>query len=753
MNKWLLIILCVFIAACTQGQVVVTAHNNASVDSIIQNFFVGGGVNVSNVKFNDNLNLGVTNQFGTFTNQDTTGNNVKLKNGIVIVTGKIQDASSGNAGVHSSGSYPVSNNSSLVAPLRTLLNNRGATEDMYDIGVLSFDFVPQDTSVSFSYVFASDEYPEYVCSQYNDAFGFFVSGPYLDNGNEGNFSDVEQLHNKNIAIVPGTTSTPIAINTVNNGQEGGNASYGTTCILNNSAYFIQLPNNSPINKMQGYTKALQTQHLKVKPCYKYHLMIAICDVGDTNYNSCVFLGGKSFKTDNVSFNFQTAVESTISSNDTIYKTPCDSLTLTLTLNRLAQANETYTLNYSTDLVAGVDYQPFDSVITFPNNDSVARVVIHFLSNSNDVAGQSHYIRIIEQQRSSCITPDTINIRVINPSPISLDSITPSKDFCNNVIPIEQRLFAKTSYNLGRTSYSWKNLQGEDIGNTPDSTINSINITKDTTLVFHCVDYCNRQRYDTIRFSIYPIADTTIFDTICKGTSYTNYGFNEINSGSYTHHLTSTHGCDSTLTLNLTVREIVVDLYDNICQGLDYDKYGFVINNARVSQIYTKNSQTIEGCDSVTNLHLNVFQVNNVVINDFIYEDDMHYNGYGFDVDSAGTFIRNDIDSNGCTYSLTLNLTKKESLHIYLPSAFTPLGNNNHEFCIYSDQESLRVKDFNIFNRWGEKVYESNDISKCWDGKYKGSLCKEGTYVYRLLYYDKENPEKMFEKTGVISLVH
>ena len=71
------------------------------------------------------------------------------------------------------------------------------TQPIENTAVLEFDFVPSSTSVGFEYVFASEEYPEFSCSSYNDVFGFFISGP----GITGPYSNNSQ----NIAIIPGTT--------------------------------------------------------------------------------------------------------------------------------------------------------------------------------------------------------------------------------------------------------------------------------------------------------------------------------------------------------------------------------------------------------------------------------------------------------------------------------------------------------------------------------------------------------------------
>lgn len=59
----------------------------------------------------------------------------------------------------------------------------------------------------------------YVCSQYNDAFGFFISGPFDENGNFVNIGGITPYINENIAIIPGSDpELPVTINTVNGGS-------------------------------------------------------------------------------------------------------------------------------------------------------------------------------------------------------------------------------------------------------------------------------------------------------------------------------------------------------------------------------------------------------------------------------------------------------------------------------------------------------------------------------------------------------
>ena len=131
------------------------------------------------------------------------------------------------------------------------------------ICILEFDFVPQGPEIKFEYVFASEEYPEFVDSDFNDVFGFFLSGP----GILGDYSNSA----KNIAVIPNTT-TPISINNVNSGL--------------NSAYYVSNTGGSTI-QYDGFTTVL-TAKSEVQCGLTYHIKLAIADVQDNIFDSAVF---------------------------------------------------------------------------------------------------------------------------------------------------------------------------------------------------------------------------------------------------------------------------------------------------------------------------------------------------------------------------------------------------------------------------------------------------------------------------------
>jgi hypothetical protein len=149
----------------------------------------------------------------------------------------------------------------------------------YDATTLEFDFtIPSDT-IKFRYVFASEEYNEYVCADYNDVFGFFISGPGI-------------IGTKNIARLPGS-GLPVAINNVNNGTMG---IYGgtATCYFSNTGYYIdnENPPGSTI-EYDGFTTVLQAV-AAVIPYQTYHIKLAVADATDYSLDSGVFIEAESF---------------------------------------------------------------------------------------------------------------------------------------------------------------------------------------------------------------------------------------------------------------------------------------------------------------------------------------------------------------------------------------------------------------------------------------------------------------------------
>jgi gliding motility-associated-like protein len=91
-----------------------------------------------------------------------------------------------------------------------------------------------------------------------------------------------------------------------------------------------------------------------------------------------------------------------------------------------------------------------------------------------------------------------------------------------------------------------------------------------------------------------------------------------------------------------------------------------------------------------------------------------------------------ISDSGCTSKDTVWITVIPNYQLYVPNAFTPNGDAVNDYWeIFGNKKAWLEMEVNIFNRWGEKVFESNDHNFKWDGTYKGALQNPGVYVYTL----------------------
>lgn len=88
-------------------------------------------------------------------------------------------------------------------------------------------------------------------------------------------------------------------------------------------------------------------------------------------------------------------------------------------------------------------------------------------------------------------------------------------------------------------------------------------------------------------------------------------------------------------------------------------------------------------------------------------------------------------------------------NFYFPQTINPYSNNN-VFRIYGKGYDRSKGLIEIFNRWGEKIYETNLINVGWDGKVNGEYSIQGTYIYKAAFYDQRN--KYYFRTGTIFII-
>ncbi|MFN5347012.1 MAG: choice-of-anchor L domain-containing protein [Bacteroidota bacterium] len=295
MKKYCYLILFFGIPLLSQGQLTTSSAN--TVNFLIQNVLVGSpSVYVSNVSY-----VGAPTARGTFNCVGAC--NVGIGSGMLLTTGNVNKAigPNNNTGAGQGNNTPGDPDLLGLAP---------GSNSPTDAAVIQFDFMVPNDSIKFKYVWGSEEYHDYVTSNCNDVFGFFVSGPRITG-------------KKNIALIPGTT-TPISINNVNNGQSFAGPSTGP---CTNCQYFVDNFGSSTI-QYDGMTTVL-TAGTDVCPCEVYTLKLATQDFCDPNFDSGVFFEGGSFQPSGEIPILNALTGQAIAATDTVFICPGDSFAVTL----------------------------------------------------------------------------------------------------------------------------------------------------------------------------------------------------------------------------------------------------------------------------------------------------------------------------------------------------------------------------------------------------------------------------------------
>jgi len=368
---------------------------------LVEQVLLNTGVTVTNVTFNGSPAIPTganADMIGYF---DGSGSNIGIATGVLLNTGSIFDA----PGPNDSPSDGIDNGTPGDGDLNAIVSPFAT----YNAAVLEFDFETVTDAISFRYVFASEEYNEFVCSDFNDVFVFIISGVTV------------ALPPTNIALVPSTT-TAVAINTVNNGTIGGSGAL-EGCGgpgdpgLGNSAFFVD---NEALGgqsvQYDGFTTVLTAQ-ITLIPCETYHIKLAVADVSDGIYDSGVFLEAASFG----AVGIQVTVGD-IGAPVATVREGCDSLIFTF--SRPGSTNDPFTIYFVVTGTAtnGVDYDLIpDSIVIPVGQSSIDLFISAFLDNIPE--GVEEIILTIPANltNNTCIDdlPSSVTVTIINTDPLDV----------------------------------------------------------------------------------------------------------------------------------------------------------------------------------------------------------------------------------------------------------------------------------------------------------------------------------------------
>jgi len=281
--RGLLVAAAIAIACLEDAIAQATIDDSTASPTQMANRLEGSGVTITNPAFAAGNGSSRNNMYGLFSN-GMAGANLSIDNGIVLTTGTVVDALGPNDDDAASQGVSIPYLDPDLVAIDPLA--------VYNAAILQFNLTldPYATGFEIDYQFGSEEYPDYVGSQFNDVFAFFVSGPGVSG-------------TQNIAQAP--LGGNVRINNINVGSVGCNDDL-TPQDLSQSAFYINnghttaipancqtnaaLPGPFPVvTEFNGLTTLLTARADGLTPGATYAIKFAIADVADNSWDSGVFI--------------------------------------------------------------------------------------------------------------------------------------------------------------------------------------------------------------------------------------------------------------------------------------------------------------------------------------------------------------------------------------------------------------------------------------------------------------------------------
>ncbi|MBN8702124.1 MAG: choice-of-anchor L domain-containing protein [Bacteroidetes bacterium] len=739
-----LILFLLFIGNAVNAQLIVdnTTYNpntQAQLTQLIQKYLLGSGVSISNLTY-----VGNASQLGYFLQNNS---NIGLDSGLIMASGDVLNAVGPNNSSSTSTSY--------ARPGETDLNTIASPNLTEDAVKIEFDFIPNSDTLRFEYVFASEEYMEYANSSYNDAFGFFLSGP----GISGPYSNSAV----NIALLP-NTNTPVTINNVN--------------LINNPTYYFDngdgggtgtAPDGQTV-QYDGFTIPLTA--IAVVQCGQtYHIKLALADVGDDSYDSGVFLKAGSF-----------GISSGVSLNTT-----------NVTCNGDGDGSATFTV-----LGSG----------SFSYNWSTG-------STSNSITNLNGGLYTVTVSGNNCVT--TLSVNIIEPSALTINSFSSISPNCNInnwlIIPSVAGGTGAYSYNWAPGGQTTSTISGATPGVYSLTVNDANNCTSSLTTTFaptpiipdtvniatttHVL--CNNGNNGSITTTV---TGNNLPHNYTWSNGSTTTNINNLISGTYTVTLKDANNCISTATTTITQPTAVSTLLSSIsndCSGANWQitastsggtpGYQYLWSNggtntsiSPVSQgVYTITVTDANGCKKSTSTVItNTLNTIVAVVSTSATSADTICPNTPILFYSSGNFSSNAIlnwsfdggtilDGQGAgPYLISWTTAGEKTVSLFVQSAtnpcdtatsktiviidecpvtpinvVTPNGDNKNDLLKFPNLLSHSNSSLEVYSRWGKMVYANNDYKNDWNL----NEISDGTYFYILNVSNGQQLQGFFTVIG------
>ena len=710
MTKFFFLISCLCLSSNLLSQQGIQTKNVLTAQELVSNVFIKGNCrNVSNITSIGNEILSI----GQFENGASS---INVNSGIILSTGDMALSHGPNISPETSFSFNVISDDPDLTKL--------ATDSLFDVTGIEFDFIPLDDEVTFRYVFASEEYCEYVGSPFNDVFGFFVSGP----GINGTFTN----NAINVAKLIGTNED-VSINTVNHIDNVDFYINNVTNLDAESCMIDYTPDAEDEIEYDGFTVPLIAS-FEVIPCETYHIRLLVGDVGDDQLDSGVFLETNSFDIGE-GINVRAEVPG---SDEPIAYESCVDGQFVFTRSTFSDINEDLTIEYniSSDsrAINGVDFEEIPLSITIPAGQFSQILPISLIEDNVMEGPENLKLELIYD--CDCIDPTISELMIQEVEDFSVNS--------EEINVCAGQNFSITPEIVGGVppfDFLWDN--------GVDTAILELSISEPRQFKVTVTDNCGRTVEHEAAIEIQSVPTATLMgsynhcETSVSGIPVEMEGYPPWSIGY------RIDGIDQVLVENIQFNPFYIPtptvgtyelttFKDAYCNG-QFSGIAIVGSDIEIDAeiihptCYNSNDGSIE-----------LTQINAAApytITWSVQSDDQYF----LEQLQEGEYVLNIEDVDGCTFEKTFNLSPtsneiEDCLTFYIPNIFSPNNDGNNDiFSIFFDSSSeiTNIISLEVYNRWGEILFEQTNIDPesddlGWNGDYKGEPLNPGIYIYRIV---------------------
>ena len=654
-------------------------------------------IKISNIK-----TIGSEESIGSFTGGSSA---LDIEEGIVFSTGNLEDIPGPNTSTSTTGNLAGPSNAPY---LRRAVRN----SPVFDAVGIEFDFESSLGIVSFSYVFASEEYCEYVDSEFNDAFGFFVSGPGI---NGTNFDQ-----SVNIAKIPGKEDI-VSINNVNHKK---NTSFFVNNLVEQDANDCAIdyaPRVLQLIEFDGLTTVLQA-FIRVIPCETYHLRMVVGDVSDNVLDSAVFLERNSF----IATSAVRVEADVINSEDDIVFENCLEGRFRFARNKFSNIDEPITVNYKVEGTAssGTDFEPITQEVVIPANEFQRIIPLEVLADNLNEPVESVKI-ITETEACDCVQRDSA-VLFISDSKVDIDVSFAETFVCSGQ---EFTLTPTIIEAIPPLAYEW---------NTGENTASiTTQILESTSYSVTATDFCGARDSATIEAKLQPVPELKIEGNFswCEGREPEKLILDLPGRAPWSISYSIDNGEVETLD-NVTSNPFLLPLEspgiyefftfnDQFCNGVIKGKTIMVTPLPFTLEYEASSPSCLNADDGRIELNLS-----GGVMPYLIDWGQGNQSETGLSDLLAGQYGVTVTDQLGCVLYDSIEVAAPSSdfrcnidldANLYIPNAFSPNGDGiNDVFSLYPRFGLIKAVSFQIYDRWGEFIFESDPMEAStspifWDG--------------------------------------